>query len=73
MDKVLNNKIDNQAREITALQDEITALRTDHADLEVSCHLRTKIIWFFWLSCCHMLIFMYFFFRMPMRSYKEQS
>ena len=34
MDKVLNNKIDNQAREIVALQDEVTALRTDHADLE---------------------------------------
>ena len=47
MDRVLNNKIDDQAREFAALQDEITALRTDHADLEVSCHLGTKIIWFF--------------------------
>ena len=76
MDRVLNNKIDNQAREIAALQDEITALRTDHADLEVSCHLGTKILWFFLavLLWYGMLIFMHFFpFRMPMRSYKEQS
>ena len=55
MDEVLNKKIDNQAREIAALQDEVTALRTDHADLEVSCHLGTKIIWFLWLSRCHMV------------------
>ena len=55
MDRVLNNKIDNQAREIAALQDEITALRTDHADMDVSSHLGTKIIWFLWLFRCHMV------------------